>query len=109
MVSIYLYGIISFGHCLAPGWNADLARGWSEGWFILCEVLCDATFVTSSKTLFSTKYTEDLCINNSLNIISKPEETLGVVFKCKLVSTDTHVGFTYKLVFTDTCIEKWVL
>ena len=78
-----------------PCWDADLARGWSEGWSILCKVLCDATLVTSSKVLFSTKYREDLCINNSLSIISIPKETSGVVLICELVSTDTHVENYY--------------
>ena len=52
-------------------------------------MLCNAKLVTSSKALFSTKCIEDLCINNSVNIISIPEETSGVAFICKLVSTDT--------------------
>ena len=92
-----------------PCWNADSVRGWFEGWFVLCEVLRHATLVTSSKALFSTKCTQDLCINNLLTIILIPEETSGVVFVRELVSTDTHVGSTSKLASTDTRIEMSVL
>ena len=52
---------------------------------------------------------QDLCINNSLTIISIPEETLGVVFIREVVSTDTRVGSTSKLVSIDTHVEMSVL
>ena len=86
-----------------------LEAGLRAGSFFAKCFVGDATLVTSSKALFSTKYTQDLCIHNLLTIISIPEETSGVVFVHELVSTDTHVGSTSKLVSTDTRVEMSVL